>query len=292
MEKKLQGKVALITGGASGIGKSTVELFIQEGAFVIVGDIDAKNGLQLQDKYAGSCVFQRADVTSEAEVKALVKFAADRHGRIDILFNNAGASGAHGDLEEIETTAFFNTLNLLLGSAFMTMKYAVPIMKQQRSGSIINNASVAGLFAGYAGHAYSTAKGGLVQLTKSAAVELGDYGIRVNSICPGGIATPLWGRAFSLADEDLDSSTSGVVKALSKAQPIKRSGVPDDVAKAALWLASEDSSFVTGHALVVDGGASAGRSWRDFNKAVKGIAVKAMPAGELLKAALGFKRGA
>ncbi len=288
--KKLKGNVAIITGGVSGIGKAAVELFIREGATVVVADIDEKGGMQLQEKWDGSCVFVKTDVTNEMDVKALMNFIAAKHGRLDCLFNNAGASGAHGDLEEIETPAFFHTLNLLLGSAFMTMKYAIPIMKKQGSGSIINNASVAGLFAGYAGHAYSTAKGGLVQLTKSAAAELADNGIRVNCICPGGIATPLWGRAFDLAEDDLDSSTLGVIKVLSNAQPIKRSGMPEDVAKAALWLASDDSSFVTGHSLIVDGGATVGRSWKEFNKSIKSIAIKSMPATDLIKAAIGIKR--
>lgn len=288
--KKLQGQIALITGGVSGIGRATAELFIREGASVVIADIDEKGGALLQQKWSGSCLFKRVDVTSEEEVKELMRFVADKHGRLDCLFNNAGASGAHGDFEEIETSAFFNTLHLLLGSAFMTIKHALPLMKPHGSGSIINNASVAGLFAGYAGHAYSTAKGGLVQLTKSAAGELAQYGIRVNCICPGGIATPLWGRAFELADDDLEGSTRGVSKALSRAQPIQRSGMPEDVAKAALWLASDDASFVTGHSLVVDGGASIGKSWREFNKTVKGIAVKSMPTTELIKAAFGMKR--
>lgn len=289
--KKLNGHVVLITGGVSGIGRATAELFIQEGANVVIADIDEKGGAKLQEKWNGSCLFKRVDVTSEADVKELMNFVADKHGKIDCLFNNAGASGAHGDFEDIETAAFFNTLNLLLGSAFMTIKYALPLMKAQGSGSIINNASVAGLFGGYAGHAYSTAKGGLVQLTKSAAGELAQYGIRVNCICPGGIATPLWGRAFDLEEDNLDSSTLGVSKALSKAQPIQRSGLPEDVAKAALWLASDDSGFVTGHSLVVDGGATIGKSWREFNKNVKRIAVRSMPATELIKAVIGFKRG-
>jgi NAD(P)-dependent dehydrogenase (short-subunit alcohol dehydrogenase family) len=290
VSKKLPGKVVLITGGASGIGRATTELFIQEGASVVVADIDERGGLQLEEKWRGSCIFKRTDVTDEADVKALLAFVAHRHGRLDCLFNNAGASGAHGDLEDIETAAFYATLHLLLGSAFMTMKYAVPLMKKQGIGTIINNASIAGLFAGYAGHAYSAAKAGLIQLTKSAAGELAEHGIRVNSICPGGIATPLWGRAFALADEDLDKATQNVSRALSRAQPIQRSGLPEDVAKAALWLASEDSSFVTGQSIVVDGGATVGKSWRDFNKSVKAIAVKSMPTTDLLKAALGMKR--
>jgi NAD(P)-dependent dehydrogenase (short-subunit alcohol dehydrogenase family) len=287
---RLNGTVALITGGASGIGRATVELFIREGAHVIIADIDEKGGMQLQKKWSESCMFKRTDVTREEEVTALMNFVAEKHGRLDCLFNNAGASGAHGNFEEIETSEFFRTITLLLGSSFMTMKYAIPHMKQQGAGTIINNASIAGMFAGYAGHAYSTAKGGLIQLTKSAATELAQYGIRVNCICPGGIATPLWGRAFDLMDEALDSSTLGVAKALANSQPIQRCGLPADVAKAALWLASEDSSFVTGQSIVVDGGATIGKSWKEFNKTVKSIAVKSMPKTELIKAVLGIKR--
>ncbi len=287
---KLAGRVALITGGVTGIGRATAELFIQEGATVVVADIDEKGGRKLQEKWHGSLIFKCVDVTNEMAVKDVIQFIERDFKTLDCLFNNAGASGAHGNLEDIEAEAFFKTLNLLLGSAFMTMKYATPLMKRSRGGSIINNASVAGLFGGYAGHAYSAAKGGLVQLTKSAAVELAEYGIRVNCVCPGGIATALWGRAFELDESALDTARMGVRKALSNAQPLKRSGLPEDVAKAALWLASDDSSFVTGQSIVVDGGATAGRSWKDFNKAVTKIAIKAMPKRDLLKAALGIKR--
>lgn len=288
--KRLQGRVALITGGASGIGRATAELFMREGAQVVIADIDAPAGQRLQAQWRDACVFQRTDVTHEPDVRALMDAVSQRHGRLDCLFNNAGASGAHGDLEDIDTAAFQRTLNLLLGSAFMAMKYAIPLMKKQAAGSIINNASVAGLFAGYAGHAYSTAKGGLIQLTRSAAGELAAHGIRVNCICPGGIATPLWGRAFDLADEDLEQATLGAAKALARAQPIQRSGAPDDVAKAALWLASDDASFVTGQSIVVDGGATIGRSWKEFHRSIQAVAVKAMPSTELLKAVLGLKR--
>lgn len=290
MNKKLHGKIALITGGASGIGKATAELFMQEGASVMVADIDEKGGRRLEEKWQGSCMFKRTDVTSEADIKDLMHSVFDKHGRLDCLFNNAGASGAHGGLEEIDTAEFLKTMHLLLGSAFMTMKYAIPLMKRQACGSIINNASVAGLYAGYAGHAYSSAKGGLIQLTKSAAAELAQYGIRVNSICPGGIATPLWGRAFALAEDDLDNATLGVSKALVNMQPIRRSGMPEDVAKAALWLASDDAGFVTGQSIVVDGGATVGRTWKEFNRSLKSIAVKSMPATELIKAVFGMKR--
>jgi NAD(P)-dependent dehydrogenase (short-subunit alcohol dehydrogenase family) len=287
---RLPGRVAVITGGASGIGRATAELFLREGAQVVIADIDAPAGQRLQAQWGEACMFQRTDVTHEPDVRALMDAVAQRHGRLDCLFNNAGASGAHGDLEDIDTAAFQRTLNLLLGSAFMTMKHAVPLMKKQGAGSIINNASVAGLFAGYAGHAYSAAKGGLIQLTRSAAGELAAHGIRVNCICPGGIATPLWGRAFDLADEDLDQATLGAAKALARAQPIQRSGVADDVAKAALWLASEDASFVTGQSIVVDGGATIGRSWKEFHRSIQAVAVKAMPASALLKTVLGLKR--
>lgn len=288
--KRLSGIVALITGGVSGIGRATVELFIREGASVVVADIDEKGGARLQEKWNGSCIFRHTDVSRDEDVKELMKFVTEQHGRLDCLFNNAGASGAHGNLEEIETSEFFSTITLLLGSSFITMKHAIPLMKPQGSGTIINNASVAGLFAGYAGHVYSTAKGGLIQLTKSAASELAQYGLRVNCVCPGGIATPLWGRSFDLVGEALDNSTLGVAKALTNAQPIQRSGLPIDVAKAALWLASEDSSFVTGQSIVVDGDATVGKSWKEFNRVVKSIAVKSMPKAELVKAVLGIKR--
>jgi NAD(P)-dependent dehydrogenase (short-subunit alcohol dehydrogenase family) len=157
------------------------------------------------------------------------------------------------------------------------MKHAAPIMKRQAAGSIISTASVAGLQAGYGPHVYSAAKAAVIHLTRSVAMELGEAGVRVNCICPGGIATPIFGGALGLSRERSDAIVPMMKGVLESAQPIKRPGAPDDIAHAALWLASDDSTFVTGHALVVDGGLSGGRQWSETQQ-----------RREMLRAALGL----
>jgi NAD(P)-dependent dehydrogenase (short-subunit alcohol dehydrogenase family) len=152
-------------------------------------------------------------------------------------------------------------MGVLLRGVFLGMKHATPIMKRQGSGSIISTASVAGLQAGYGPHIYSAAKAAVIHLTRSVAMELGESGVRVNCICPGGIATPIFGKALGLSAEAAEQSVETMQAMLSTFQPIRRAGLPEDVARAALWLASDDSSFVNGHALVVDGGLTGGRMW-------------------------------
>jgi NAD(P)-dependent dehydrogenase (short-subunit alcohol dehydrogenase family) len=151
---------------------------------------------------------------------------------------------------------------------FLGIKHAAPVMKRQGSGSIINTASVAGLRTGYGNHVYSATKAAVIQLTRSVAMELGESGVRVNCICPGFIATPLIGKARGLSQSDANKIVGEIEAAFENAQPIRRPGLPLDIARAALWLASDESSFVNGHALVVDGGVVGGRSWSDYKAAI------------------------
>jgi len=258
---RLKRKVALITGGASGIGEATVRPFIEEGASVALADIQDDRGRQLAKEVGATYV--HADVSREDDVKAAVEETARRFGRLDCLFNNAGYAGVGGRIEQIPVDGFDQTIGVLVRGVFLGMKHAAPVMKRQGAGSIISTASVAGLRTGLGPHIYSAAKAAVIQLTRSVAMELGESGVRVNCICPGGIATPIFGKAFGLPPERADETIPLMKGVLETLQPIRRSGLPEDIAQAALWLASDDSSFVNGHALVVDGGLSGGRLWSE-----------------------------
>lgn len=254
---RLDGKVAVITGGASGIGEGTVRRFVTEGARVVVADIQDAKGHTLVDTLGGAAVYQHTDVAEEHDVKAAIGRALDEFGRLDCMFNNAGFGGTVGPIESTPVDEYDRTMNVLLRGVFLGMKHAAPVMKAQGSGSIISTASVAGLGGGRGPHIYSAAKAAIINLTRSVALELGESGVRVNCICPGGIATPLLARGLGGTEEAVDL-VRGV---LANLQAIKRSGIPEDIANAALWLASDESSFVNGHALVVDGGLTAGTMW-------------------------------
>lgn len=258
---KLDGKVAVITGGASGIGDATVRLFVEEGCRVVIADVQDDRGARLAEELGKSASYLHADVSQEAHVSGAIAHAVSRFGRLDCLFNNAGAAGVSGPIEEIPADGFDHTIGVLLRGVFLGMKHAAPIMKRQGGGSIISTASVAGLQAGYGPHVYSAAKAAVVHLTRSVAMELGESGVRVNCICPGGIATPIFGSALGLAGPEADRVAELMKTLLATRQPIQRAGLPEDIARAALWLASEESSFVNGHALIVDGGLTGGRMW-------------------------------
>jgi len=258
---KLDGKVAVITGGASGIGDATARLFVREGCRVVIADVQDDRGARLAGELGPSAGYLHADVSEEAHVAGAIAHAVSRFGRLDCLFNNAGAGGVAGPIEEIAADGFDRTMGVLLRGVFLGMKHAAPIMKRQGGGSIVSTASVAGLQAGYGPHVYSAAKAAVVHLTRSVAMELGESGVRVNCICPGGIATPIFGSAMGLAGPEADRVAELMKTLLATRQPIQRAGLPEDIARAALWLASEDSSFVNGHALIVDGGLTGGRMW-------------------------------
>ena len=262
---RLKGKVALITGAASGIGEATTRLFVEEGASVAVADIQDDRGQRLVKELGSRASYVHVDVAREADVQAALEGVVKQHGRLDCLFNNAGYGGVRGGIEEIPVAGFDETMAVLLRGVFLGMKHAAPVMKRQGGGSIISTASVAGLRAGW-GHVYSTAKAAVIHLTRSVAMELGESGVRVNCICPGGIATPIFGKALGLSPDEADATVPLMKGVLEASQPIKRAGLPEDIARAALWLASDESSFVNGHALVVDGGLTGGRPWSETQR--------------------------
>ncbi|MFN2427139.1 MAG: SDR family NAD(P)-dependent oxidoreductase [Candidatus Binatia bacterium] len=262
--KRLQGKVAVITGAASGIGEATARLFAFEGAAVILADINDERGEKLAASITasdGRADYVHADVACEADVKAMIDAAVSRHGRLDTVFNNAGFGGTTGPIADIPVEEFDATMGVLLRGVFLGIKHAAPILAAQGTGTIINTSSVAGLRAGFAPHVYSVAKAAVIQLTRTVAMELGEKGVRVNCICPGGIATPLLATGFGGEGMDEASALAMVKQAMAVFQPVQRAGLPEDIASAALWLASDESSFVNGHALVVDGGLTGGVLW-------------------------------
>lgn len=260
MADRLDGKVAIITGGASGIGEGAVRLFAEEGARVVVADIQDERGQAIVESIGDQTSYVHANVSVEADVRGAVEHAVARYGRLDAIFNNAGYGGALESFMEIEEAAYDETMNVLLKGVVFGIKHAARVMHEQGGGgAIVNTASIAGINAGNGPSVYSVAKGAVVHLTKVAAYELGEHNIRVNCICPGGIATPIFGKALGLSAEDADRTVEPMAAILGMAQPIARSGRPADIAHAALWLCSDDASFVTGHPLVVDGGLTLGR---------------------------------
>jgi NAD(P)-dependent dehydrogenase (short-subunit alcohol dehydrogenase family) len=260
---RLASKIALVTGGGSGIGEATVRLFVAEGASVVIADIQDERGRRVAEELGARTAYVHCDVSREADVQAAVAATVERFGRLDCIFNNAGYGGVGGRIAEIAVDGFDETLGVLLRGVFLGMKHAAPVMKAQGSGSIISTASVAGMVTGLGPHVYSAAKAAVIHLTRCVAMELGEHNVRVNCICPGGIATPIFGKGLGLSAERAEEIVPLMKGVLESLQPIKRSGLPEDIAQAALWLASDDATFVNGHALVVDGGLTGGRSWSE-----------------------------
>lgn len=259
MGERLKDKVVIITGGTSGIGRGTADLFLSEGAKVVVGDVQDHRGEEMTLSLGDNFAYIHTDVSQEADVKAMVALAVERFGRLDCIFNNAGFGGVGGALDEIDMDGFDTSVAVLLKGVFLGYKHALPQMKKQGSGSIISTASVAGLQAGFGPQVYSACKAAVAHLAKTAALELGAFNIRSNAICPGGIATPIFANALDLGPNAADEFAEFMKPRLAKLQPVARSGVPNDIAEMALFLASDASSFVTGQIIAVDGGLTAGR---------------------------------
>ncbi|MGB4860858.1 MAG: glucose 1-dehydrogenase [Tepidiformaceae bacterium] len=264
---QLEGKIAVITGGASGIGEGTVRKFIESGARVVISDVQDARGEKLAEELGPNASFYHTDVGQEEEVRAAVGYAVQKWGRLDVMFNNAGFGGVSGSILDTDMAAYDTTMAVLLRGVVLGMKHAGRVMKEQGSGSIISTSSVAGVGIGYGPHVYSAAKAAIIHLTKSVANELGESGVRVNAICPGGIATPIFGKGMGLSPEQADLTVDLMRVRLAQGQPIKRSGLPEDIANAAAWLASDEASFVSGHALVVDGALTTGRLWSERQQA-------------------------
>jgi NAD(P)-dependent dehydrogenase (short-subunit alcohol dehydrogenase family) len=246
-----EGKVALITGGASGIGEATAIKFANEGAKVVISDIQENKGKQVVDRIkqkGGDAIFIKADVSKEEEVRLMIKKIVDHFGRLDYAFNNAGIEGDSAATHELSMDNFDKIMQINVKGVWNCMKYELEQMvKQGNGGAIVNTASVAGL-VGFPGLAHYTAsKHAVIGLTRTAALDYGDQGIRVNAVCPGVIDTPMVDRAFGEEKE-----------AFGQEKPIGRLGQPEEIASAVFFLCSDEASFVHGHPLVIDGGYTVG----------------------------------
>jgi NAD(P)-dependent dehydrogenase (short-subunit alcohol dehydrogenase family) len=260
---KLDGKVAIITGGASGIGEAAVRRFTAEGASVVIADLQEQKGSALAASLGDRVLFHRTDVTIESDIQKLIEVTIQRFGQLDIFYNNAGFGCAQRSIIETPIEEFDIQLAVLLRGTFLGIKHAAAAMKPRKSGAIVNTSSVAGIGGGYGSHSYSAAKAGVISLTRSTALELGESGIRVNCLCPGNIPTPIFVKGIPLTEDEVKQSIATISAHLSH-NPLGRPGSPEDVASVALWLASDDSAYVTGQAIVIDGGLTSGLKWGDM----------------------------
>jgi len=266
---KLEKKVAVITGAASGIGRATAIRFAGEGAAVVIADLNREGGeAAVRDckENGGSAVFQLADVSSEEDIKGAVARAVKEFGRLDIIYNNAGLGGAVGPLEKTSAENWDRTFSILLRAVFLGIKHAVPEMRKTGGGSIVSTASIAGIRGAAGLHAYCAAKAGVISLTRSAAIELAKDKIRANCICPGLIATPLTYNRLPGGEQTATQLFAGF-------QPWPRAGRPEDIAAMALFLASDDSEFVSGQAMVVDGAVTSGMGAGNMGQGSQGAAL-------------------
>jgi NAD(P)-dependent dehydrogenase (short-subunit alcohol dehydrogenase family) len=259
--RALDGKVAVITGGTSGIGAKTAERFVAEGAKVVIAGRRSEEGEALVRRLGAAARFIRTDVAEEAQVKAMIEEAVSTFGRLDCLFNNAGTPGRLSGIADVEMAHVDQMMNVHVKGVVLGMKYAAPVMSRQGSGSIINTGSVGGLRAGTSPHIYAAAKAAVIHLTRCVAIELAGKGVRVNSVSPGAIVTGIFAKGAGVADSAADRMAEGLTPRFAAAQPLHRAGLPEDIAEAAVFLASDASSFITGHDLVVDGGNIAGPPW-------------------------------
>ncbi|MFV2177597.1 glucose 1-dehydrogenase [Actinomadura sp. LOL_016] len=257
----LEGKTALVTGGASGIGAGICRRFVNEGARVVIGDVDEPRGRSLAEELGERAEFRRLNVMNEDDVRNAVAETVSRTGRLDCMVNNAGRMGKWRFVQDITADEWDDAFRLLCRAVFLGIKHAAPMMCRTGGGSIVNTGSIAGIRAGYGPHPYGAAKAAIMQLTRSTAVELAPHGVRVNTIVPGGVATRIVGRGARLEGRALDDSVDRVRESLRDFQPVPRSGEPEDLAAAAAFLASDAAGFITGQEIVVDGGLSLGRPW-------------------------------
>jgi NAD(P)-dependent dehydrogenase (short-subunit alcohol dehydrogenase family) len=256
----LDGKIAVVTGGTSGIGEGIAKAFVLEGAKVVIAGRREKEGRALEKEIGVR--FVRADVAIEADVRAMIDKTIEWFGRVDCLVNNAGIPSPMTSITEIDVATIDQILAVNVRGVVLGIKHAAPVMISQRSGSLINIGSVAGIRGGISAHIYSASKGAVQALTRSTAAELGEKGVRVNCISPGAIVTGIFGKNAGLEGSKADRVTGVVKERFATIQPIPRAGLPDDIAQAAVFLASDGSGFVNGQDIVIDGGmTSVTRGW-------------------------------
>ena len=255
MSGRLDGRVAAITGASSGIGRAAAERFAEEGARVAIGDIQDDAGQALAESLGDGAVYVHCDVTAENDVASLVNAAVAEFGQLDVMYNNAGIVGAVGPVDTTPADEWHASIDVLLHGVFYGVKHAARVMKPRMTGSIISMSSTAGVMGGLGPHAYAAAKHAVVGLTKNAAAELCRFGIRVNCIAPASMATPMVAFAHTGDHTNMD----GALAELTASSPlIGRPGLATDVANAALWLASDESGYTSGHTLATDAGFTTG----------------------------------
>ena len=247
--KTLEGKIALVTGGSSGIGRAAALLFAREGAKVAIADVleeGSEETVQMVKKSGGQAIFFKTDVSKSNEVEALIKKTVESYGRLDCAFNNAGIGGGRAKTAKCTEEEWERVISINLKGVWLCMKYEIPQMLEQGGGAIVNTSSVAGVVGFQGTPAYVASKHGVVGLTKAAALEYATSGIRVNAVCPGVIHTPMIDRIVAARPD--------MAEVYRTMHPIGRLGEAEEIAEAAVWLCSEAASFVTGHCMVVDGG--------------------------------------
>jgi NAD(P)-dependent dehydrogenase (short-subunit alcohol dehydrogenase family) len=268
----LDGKVGIITGATSGIGARTAELFVEEGARVVFTGRRKDQGEALAKRLGANARFIQADATLEDDWKRVMAETLKTHGRLDCLFNNAGGPAPTGGIASIPVDGFDAAMALLVRSVMLGMKHAAPVMVRQRSGSIVNNGSIAAHLAGYSSSMiYSAAKAAVNHLTRCVGMELGEHNVRVNSESPGAIATGILAKALGMNADKADTLAEAMKERMAKAQPIPRAGLTDDIAQCVIWLASDRSSFVNATDIVVDGGVIGGRAFSPHQDGLKQI---------------------
>ena len=263
MSPRLRDKIAFITGACSGIGLATAERFVVEGARVLAADIQDEAGAALEARFPDRLKYAHCDVTQPAQIQAAIERAVAAFGGLDIVFNNAGAGGQRGGMEEMTLEGWDHTMNLLLRSVMAGTMYALPHLKARGGGAIVNTASISALASGYAPVAYSTAKAAVLHFSKVTAADLARHRIRVNAVVPGFIATGIFGAGFGLDRNASQQMAATLTERGGSLQPAGRVGRPEDIAEAVLYLASDAAGFVTGTHLLVDGGMTVGTraSW-------------------------------
>jgi NAD(P)-dependent dehydrogenase (short-subunit alcohol dehydrogenase family) len=267
---ELDGKVAVVTGGASGIGRATVDRFVEEGARVVIADVDDERGAEAAKELGDATAFQHTDVSNADDVQAAVDVAVERFGRLDVMFNNAGIGSKFDRLIDNDLSDFDRVIGIDLKGVMLGTQRAARHMAAHRGGAIVNTASIAAITGGAGPIVYRTAKAAVVQFSKSAAIDLAPHGIRVNCIAPGHIPT-------GITNYDLGA----VIQTM---QPLQRHGSPADVAEAVLYLVSDRSAQITGIVMPIDGGTSAGPPVTQLRDLMRGVRAAKEKAGSAEKA--------
>ena len=257
----LDGKAAIITGGTSGIGQACVELFVQEGAQVVIAGRREAEGEALAARLSPAATFIRTDVAQEADVRAMVAHCLSRFGHLDCLVNNAGNPGTMASITEFDVDKFDALVGVHLRGTMLGMKHAAPTMLEQGHGSIVNLGSLAAHFAGASGHIYSAVKAAVVQVSRNVAIELGEGGVRVNSVSPGAIVTGIFGKGAGQTEAEAAKGFDALKAHFATLQAVRRPGMPLDIARVIAWLSSDLAGFVNGEDIKVDGGMPGGFTW-------------------------------